>query len=277
MDDANSTAAPPPPPAPPTQPPSPPAPPPLRLSARLRCLATKVPPGTVVADIGTDHALLPLYLAKQGTAAHVIATEIRPGPLAVARLAVERYGLGDIIEVRGGSGLAPLRPGEVDVAIIAGMGGRQIAKILDAGAQVRWSLERLVLEPNNGAEMLRAWLFENGAFIIDEDLVYEEGHFYEIIVVAPGTARVDPAYQDLPFSHQLAFFVGPLLFKAKHPLLRPLLLVKLGQCREAMARAATGKSQAAAERTQRCYNLAASLQEVIAWLPPPPSASPSPL
>ncbi|MGQ9558791.1 MAG: class I SAM-dependent methyltransferase, partial [Desulfurispora sp.] len=102
----------------------------MQLSARLSAIAGLIPAGSVVVDVGTDHARLPVYLVRSGRCPRALATEINRQPWQRARAAVAEAGLSDRIAVRLGDGLAPLRPGEADVAVLAGMGGGPIGRIL---------------------------------------------------------------------------------------------------------------------------------------------------
>jgi tRNA (adenine22-N1)-methyltransferase len=119
-------------------------------------VAELVPPGSSVADVGAGDGLLAAWLVARGH--RVIATENKPGPLAVARQRLDPLG----VECRLGDGLAPLEPGEVEVAVIAGMGGGTIGRILAASPEVVARLQALVLQPvQHGGEML-AGLLEQG-------------------------------------------------------------------------------------------------------------------
>ncbi len=190
----------------------------MRLAERLARVADYVIPGAAVADIGTDHALLPVYLVRQGISSRVIACDLNPGPLNAARAAVARYGLEKHVEIREGDGLQVLRPGEAAVIVIAGMGGAKIRDILAASREVLKGVKRLILQPQGGEALLRRWLLENNWALTDEELVYEDGRFYVIIVSEP-----------LPQSEEYSKFeiglldIGPRLLEKKHPLLIPYL------------------------------------------------------
>ena len=95
----------------------------MKLSKRLETVASFVPKGSNIADIGTDHGYVPIYLVREGQAEHAVAMDVRKGPLERARAHVEAAGLGSRIDVRLSDGLAGLKPGEADCVVIAGMGG----------------------------------------------------------------------------------------------------------------------------------------------------------
>lgn len=180
-------------------------------------VASYVIPGAVVADIGTDHALLPVYLVRQGISKRVIACELNSGPLESARATVDHYGLKEQVEVRKGNGLQALRPGEASVIVIAGMGGAKIREILTASPEVLKEVKRLILQPQGGEALLRRWLLENKWALIDEDLVYEGERFYVIII---SELLQEGKCQDLDSS---LLEIGPKLLEKKHPLLVPYL------------------------------------------------------
>ena len=105
---------------------------PIELTPRLLALAQQVPEGARFADVGTDHARLPVWLLEQGIIQHAIASDLREGPLEQARETARRHALTERLSFRLGDGLAPIRGEEVDVCAIAGMGGETIAAILSA-------------------------------------------------------------------------------------------------------------------------------------------------
>ncbi|MBC7324419.1 MAG: SAM-dependent methyltransferase, partial [Moorella sp. (in: Bacteria)] len=132
----------------------------MRLPKRLAAIAEFVPPGKVAADIGTDHAYLPVYLVQTGRSPRVIATELNEKPWMRARFWVSSFHLEDKIEVRLGAGLQVLSPGEVQVVVVAGMGQNTIRELLAATPAVLYRLERLILQPMSDAGNLRLWLVD---------------------------------------------------------------------------------------------------------------------
>lgn len=153
----------------------------IQLSKRLTAVAERVLPGGVLADIGTDHAMLPTYLVQRGIVPRAIAGDIHAGPVQAALRQVEAAGLSDRISVRAGDGLAVLEPGEADTIAIAGMGGGTMTDILSAGASALEGVRRLVLQPNIGERLVREWLADHGWKLYAETLLEEEGLLYEVI------------------------------------------------------------------------------------------------
>ncbi len=155
--------------------------PPPRLSERLRALADQVLPGGPLADIGADHGYLARSLLQEGHIPRAILVERSAGPISQLR----RLRLPNL-EVRGGDGLEPLRPGEAHSIVIAGMGARAILRILQRGLPVAQAAARLVVQPNAQPELLRATLPPLGLVQTDEQLLYEGEHPAFFMVWAPG-------------------------------------------------------------------------------------------
>lgn len=208
----------------------------INLSQRLQALADFVPPGMRIADIGTDHAFLPCYLVGTGICPSAIGVEVRPGPYDSARRTVRSYNLEKLIDLRLGNGLMPLKEGETEVIIIAGMGGALIAEILESSPQIIDSVSRLVLQPMNGAEIVRSWLYEKGWMIIGEALVKEDGRIYQIIAAEKGNQRM---------LTDAELLYGPVLIRESHPLLLELLQKDLQSWQEILHHLAKSRSETA--------------------------------
>lgn len=169
----------------------------VKLSERLWQVARFVPEQCRLADIGSDHALLPVYLVQEGRVTAAIAGEINEGPLNAALRQVQRAGLTGRIAVRQGDGLDVIAAGEVDAVTIAGMGGAAIVGILERGRARLEGVTRLVLQPNVGADAVRAWLDERNWLLDGETVVAEDGQFYEIMAARPAITKQDREAADL--------------------------------------------------------------------------------
>ena len=145
----------------------------MELSPRLRSVAGLVPPGARFADVGTDHAYLPVWLLQQGIIEHALVSDLRPGPLDRARSTAARYGLAERMEFRLCDGLSGIAPAEADTIAIAGMGGETIAAILAAAPWVREQGCLLLLQPMSAQSALRPWLQRQGYRIEREHLSRE--------------------------------------------------------------------------------------------------------
>lgn len=145
-----------------------------------------IPPGARLLDVGTDHAYLPIALLQRGVAVTAVGADVRPGPLAQARVHAAASGVLDRLDLRQGDGLRVVTPGEVNVAVLAGMGGRLMLRLLQEAPDVLARLDRLVLAPNTHVAEVRRWVWEQGLTFLAEDLVREGRHLYPILCLAPG-------------------------------------------------------------------------------------------
>ncbi len=191
----------------------------IHLSNRLQKLAGYVPTGSVMADIGTDHGYLPVYLVSQGICTRAVAADINKGPLESARAHVEQYQVSDKIDLRLGNGLERVQPGEVDTIVIAGMGGGTIRDILQAAPETAIHARRLILQPMADEAELRNYLINHGWSLVDEELLLEDNRLYLILVAERGREELE---------EPLLFEIGPRLLEKRHPLL-PLYLQRLQQ------------------------------------------------
>jgi len=229
----------------------------VKLDNRLAAIAAMVPAGSKVADIGTDHAYLPIHLETAGITSGAIAGDIHQGPFQAALAAVRRVNLEDRISVRFGDGLAVLSPGEADTAVIAGMGGATIIEILSTQPEVTASLSRLVLQPMLAAPALRRWLVANGWRLVDETLAEEDGRIYEIIAAEQGkSAEMEPILLE----------IGPLLWSRRHPLLKAHLAGLCVQMKRVVAEMAVSASAVNSAKYQEYQEKIALLEEKHACL-----------
>lgn len=158
-----------------------------KLSKRLETVASFVPQGARLVDVGSDHAYLPLFLVEQGRIDFAVAGEVVQGPYQSALQNVQLSGKSDLIQVRLANGLAAVRTDDQITAVsIAGMGGRLIADILESGKDKLATVQRLILQPNNREDDVRQWLQVNGFSLIAERILEEHGKRYEVLVAEPG-------------------------------------------------------------------------------------------
>lgn len=183
----------------------------MNIGVRLETIAKMVPKGASFADIGTDHAYLPVFLLSQDIIDSAIAGDIAAGPCQAAKTTISMYGFSKKIEVRQGSGLEILKPGEADVIAIAGMGAGTIIDILEAKPDIAKAAQ-LLLQPMTGADALRAWLVEKGWEITDEELALENAHLYDIISAKYTGISQAP-------NGRAERLIGSINLKKQHPLL----------------------------------------------------------
>lgn len=183
------------------------------LSKRLQRLAEMVSEGNRLADIGTDHAFLPIELVKEKRIPSAIAMDVKKGPFSKATEHINEAGLERYIQVRLSDGLEKLEPDEVDTVLMAGMGGRLMMKILD-----RWddlsAVKEWIFQPQSEIDVFRYYLAERGLVIIDEDMIFEEEKFYPMMK----TASSDPYTID-----EFSANFGPILLSKRNQTLKKFL------------------------------------------------------
>lgn len=215
----------------------------LQLQPRLQLLADMVPEGCRLADVGTDHGYLPVYLLQRRRIRGAVAVDIGAEPLAHARRTAEAYGV-EGIDFRLCDGLRDIAPDEVDTVVIAGMGGETIIHILESAPWTRGCT--LLLQPQTKIELLRAWLREHGYAADAERLVEDKGKLYLVLAVRgaePGTASVLEQY-------------GGFCLEGD-PLYGAYLTRQIARLR----RRAEGIRESRGEETQALLSLAAQLEE----------------
>lgn len=198
-----------------------------------------MPPVKTVADIGCDHGYVAIALLNQEKCKRVIATDLRRGPLEVTVRNVQKSGLTQKVDCRLGDGMQPLKPGEAEAIVIAGMGGKLMAQIIQDGMQKAQSAKVLLLQPMNGCEELRSFLFQNGFHIYDEELCKEDGKIYQVICV-----RYDGFEKQ---KSALETFLGEQLIQKNDPLLREFIQ----QRKNVVAKILDGLSKSQQKNSQR--------------------------
>lgn len=197
----------------------------LHLSARMAAVADFVPQGAHLADVGTDHGYIPLWLLQEGRIASAVASDLREGPLQHAVASAEAAQLSDRVEFLLCDGLSPTCRGRCDTVVIAGMGGETIAGILERAPWTRDNV-LLILQPQSKLDVLFRWLDQNGYGIIDACLVRDAGRIYSIYVVRGGTGRSTRTPAET--------YVDPLLLEKRDPLLPAYLDALIRKFQRAM-------------------------------------------
>lgn len=155
----------------------------IRLDPRLICAFNMLQGFDSVADIGSDHGKLTAALLLNGSCSRVIAGDISSECLEKTRQLIDRCGLQDRAQVRLGSGLTVLAPGECDAAAILGMGGELMVELLEASSDVAERMDKLVLQPMSGIEELRQWLYENDWHVLSDKLARVGKRWYQLLSV----------------------------------------------------------------------------------------------
>ena len=203
----------------------------MELSKRLQAVAGLVTAGSVLADIGTHHAYIPIWHTESGRIRGAVAMDVNPGPLERAEENIREHGLKDHICTRLSDGFAALKPGEADCAVIAGMGGGLTVRILREGRSIVRTLKECILQPQSEIEKVRAFLLEEGFLFIKEDMVEEDGKYYPMMKAAcPGSKISSLRESGAPGADirktdwdETELLYGKCLLKDKNPVLRQYL------------------------------------------------------
>lgn len=255
----------------------------MQLSKRLAAVADMVTPGLVLADIGTDHAYIPIYLVEQQITPRAIAADVNRGPLARADAHIREHALEGKIETRLSDGLAAFSPGEAQSIVIAGMGGALTIRILENGmkedgkaglllARERRDLEErnpisqteLILQPQSEISLVRSWLEQKGWTIVREDMVFEDGKYYPMMKArqCPAcsasmqsercdtpSAGAETRQSSLPSAmSETELRFGPRLLEMRHPVLYQFLLRERATLENVLRSLELGRGEAACVR-----------------------------
>ncbi len=186
-----------------------------RNQERLKCIASNVKSGGIVADIGCDHAFTSIYLVEEKFARGAIAIDINKEPLKRAWQHIQESGMEEYISVRLSNGARGLKKGEADTILISGMGGALIASILEESINIIKDAKELVLSPQSEIYIVRHFLHDNGFKIVSEEMVKEQGKFYVVIRAVPGSQH----YKD-----ESGYIYGEYLIENKNKILEEFLL-----------------------------------------------------
>lgn len=187
-----------------------------KLSQRLAVVASFVPKGARLADIGSDHAYLPTYLMLQDAITFAVAGEVVTGPFESAKKQVVSLQLEDRIAVRLADGLQAVTGDDaIDTVTICGMGGDLIASILEAGytAGKLDTVQTLILQPNVDAHSVREWLMQHDYHVTTERIIEENHKIYEIIVAELKQEKAVYTSEQIMFGVYLPMEKSPAFIK----------------------------------------------------------------
>ncbi|MEA4847415.1 MAG: class I SAM-dependent methyltransferase [Clostridiaceae bacterium] len=229
----------------------------LDLGPRLKIIADSMRGFETAADIGSDHAYLPIYAVKNGLVKSAVATDVNSGPAEISRERIKSQGLESKVRVRQGNGLQAIKPGEAEVIVIAGMGGILIKDILDRGIRVAESAKLLILQPMRDSDKVRKWLLGHGFDIIDEELVKDQDKIYEVLWAKPVGKAIEV---------KGSMLIGDKIIEKKHPLAAEYINRKIGELIK-VTEELEGKDTAnSRERTEECKALLNYYREVAEWV-----------
>ena len=221
----------------------------LPISKRLLLCAELVPQGARVADIGTDHGYLGIHLLQTGVSPHVIACDLRVGPLENARRNAHVFGAEAQMDFRLSDGLAEVRSEEIDCAVLAGMGGDLIIRILSQCAWRKRENLTFVLQPQSAGNVLRRWLSEEGFDILREEPVRDGNFLYTVMEAQSGAVQaLTPG----------AEYASPALLASGSPLVRDYLL----RVENALQETVRGLQRAEKKRPERLAYFRQALLEI---------------
>lgn len=190
----------------------------MQLSKRLAAVAGLIKTGRKLADVGTDHGYIPIYLIQNHICDSAIAMDIGKGPLQRAREHISRYNLEDRIETRLSDGVQQLKPKEADCMVVAGMGGALTIHILEEGEDVVAHMKECVLQPQSEISKVRKYLWEHEFAIVEENMILEDGKFYPMMRVIPGSQQEIPKELFEVYAQY-----GQFLIESRHPVLMEFL------------------------------------------------------
>ena len=227
----------------------------MQLSQRLSSVASMVTAGNCLADVGTDHGYVPIYLYERNIIPHAIAMDVNKGPLERATLHIAESGMKEAIETRLSDGLAALNSGEADSVVIAGMGGPLIIRILSAYPETTESLKELILQPQSEIPEVRIWLYENGYEIIEEHMVFEDGKYYPMF-----KAVKNPQAEKLS---DLEYKFGKLSVLGEKDVLKAYLVREVANKQNILNKLMEENSEKSKGRAEEMKALLAELEEML--------------
>ena len=229
----------------------------MELTARLKQIADMMPPGFSVADIGTDHGYLPIYLVVQGISPCVLACDLRPGPLERAKAHVREYGLEEQIHCRLSDGLEGVVLDDASVVVMAGIGGRLCSDLLLQESRrdknILPSLKALLLQPQSDLALVRHTVHRVGLGIAQEAMIEDRGKRYTILLCRPGNEA---------YAQEIEYQYGKKLIEAKDPILGQELQERRRTIEGLLEQLRQGEKSGSAACAARCAELEQERQRI---------------
>lgn len=190
----------------------------MNISKRLKVIGDLVPDNSFILDIGCDHALLDIYVVTKKKNVKAIASDINEGPLKQAKINIEKYNLKDKIEVTKADGLESYKK-EVDTLVLSGLGSTTIVDIITKKKEILKDIKRLIISSNNDYYYLRKSIINLGFKVEKEELVYDKGKYYPVIVFVHGKEKYN--------KFELTY--GPKLIKQKNQVLKDYIKIQINK------------------------------------------------
>ena len=226
----------------------------MKLSNRLQAIANFIPKNSMVADIGTDHGYIPMYLIEKKISKQVIASDVSQGSLNKTISYIKDLKMEDKVIPRLGDGLEVIKPFEVDTVVIAGMGGLLIKEILDKDLNITNSITNFILQPMIASIELREYLINNNFKIIDEDLIKEDDKFYEVIFAKKGKDYIEK---------EINFEISKQILEKKHPLIKEFIDHKILMAKNILNNLESKTSEKSKSRYEELEKHILDYQEVL--------------
>lgn len=228
------------------------------LTPRLQTAVDMLGQCNCLADIGTDHAYLPIYMKIKGLCVSAIASDIGQGPLNRAASTAKKYGTD--VSLRLGAGLDTLADNEADAVVIAGMGGLLIADIIKNGADKLKRTKKIILQPMSSIPELRAYLIKNGWQITEERIAKEENKLYILMsVVPPCLANTNKC----EVYTECDFFIGKCLIETKPRYFDELLTRSQKKLQGIVNGLKSSDSEETKVKLEKCENLLKEINDLI--------------
>lgn len=229
----------------------------MQLSNRLMAIANRVKPDSIIADVGTDHGYIPVYLAKKGLIKKGYAMDISQGSLEKAVANIKAYRVEDTVIPLLSDGLKELNDWTVNTLIIAGMGGMLIRNILMDSMSKLENINTMILSPHLDTPVVRKTIHSLGFCIDNEDIIYEDQKYYPIIECKKGNESYD---------REEDYIYGKFLIEKKHPMLKAYLEDKKATLNELISRVANYKTDTSISRLNELKNELTEVEEVMKCL-----------
>lgn len=226
----------------------------MQLSKRLSAVASLITEGSRLADVGTDHGYVPIWLVKTGKIPSAVAMDVNKGPLLRAQEHIGTYGLEASVTTRLSDGLKALEPGEADSVLIAGMGGALTIRILSS-ARNHWdSVREWVLQPQSELGEVRKFLAREGFLITAEDMVEEDGKYYPMMRVIRGTSD---------YRTEAEFLFGKQLLEEHNAVLLDYLNREKEKMEQVLEKVSAQPGEAAAKRAKELASYLETIREAL--------------
>lgn len=227
----------------------------LKISDRLATVASLIPVGANLVDIGTDHGYVPIWLLQNQRIASAIAMDVNKGPLARAKENRDKYGFSEVMDLRLSNGFEKLQPGEGDSVLIAGMGGPLMIRIIEEGRKNASSIQTWVLQPQSEIPSVRRYLHEHDFIIIEEIMLKDEGKYYMAMKAVPGKEAS---------WNRLEYLFGKYLLEQKHSVLKEFI-EKETELYKKISQQLIESNQTASERYQEVVGYLEDLKQAMTY------------